>query len=473
MEVTVGLNHGKQTVEPLTQADLERNDRTNVGLSGLPQFYPEANPSRIVPNADFGVAGLALPAQHGHARRRGPVSVLRRERYLELVGEPDQGVGLAQHEGGDLLRVHDAAGRALEPVQRRGSISTAIPRTRSMRDHPYANALLGSVNSYNEATSHPDANAQFTNFEWFIQDSWRVQPNLTIDGGIRFYRIGPTQSRGDQLAVFQPDTFNPANAPLLIQPVNTADGRRGINPLTGEILPAVKIGTFVPDSGNPTNGTQVYDESILNTPAIQVAPRIGFAWDVTADGRTAVRGGFGIFPDRFNDDIVLQHRGTAAARHYRRRPTTRRSANCCRRRSASARRRRAPSIRTTSRSRSRTGASACSAISASSWWPTSLRRIGRAQAAADEEHQRRAVRRELPAVRTSTRRRAARCRPTSCGLSWLRRHPPQRVRRLLRLPRAADLGEPTLHAGAALRRCLHAALTPRTSGRRPRRTIQR
>ena len=162
------------------------------------------------------------------------------------------------------------------------------------------------MNSYNEATSHPDANAQFTNVEWFIQDSWRVRPNLTIDGGIRFYRIGPTRSRDDQLAVFQPDTFSAANAPQLIQPVNTADGRRGLNPVTGEILPAVKIGTFVPGSGNPTNGTQVYDESILNTPAIQVAPRIGFAWDVTADGRTAVRGGFGIFPDRFNDDIVLQ-----------------------------------------------------------------------------------------------------------------------------------------------------------------------
>ena len=59
-EFTVGLNHGKQTVEPLTQADLERNDRNNVGLAGLPQFYPSSNPDRIIPNVNFGVAGLAL-----------------------------------------------------------------------------------------------------------------------------------------------------------------------------------------------------------------------------------------------------------------------------------------------------------------------------------------------------------------------------------------------------------------------------
>ena len=112
---------------------------------------------------------------------------------------------------------------------------------------------------------------------------------------------------GDQLSVFLPERFDPAQAPLLIQPVSTPSGRRGLNPLTGEILPAVKIGTYVPGSGNPSNGVQLYDEGILDTPSIQVAPRIGVSWDVTGDGRTAIRGGFGLFPDRFNDDIVLQH----------------------------------------------------------------------------------------------------------------------------------------------------------------------
>ncbi len=64
--------------------------------------------------------------------------------------------------------------------------------------------MLGSVNAYTEATGHPDAHAKFMNFEWFLQDNWRVKKNLTIDAGIRFYYVGPTESRGDQLAVFQP-----------------------------------------------------------------------------------------------------------------------------------------------------------------------------------------------------------------------------------------------------------------------------
>ena len=134
-----------------------------------------------------------------------------------------------------------------------------------------------------------------------------MSKNLTIDAGVRFYKIGPTKSRGDDLAVFIPDQYDPAAAPALIQPVSTPQGRRGRNPITGEIVPAVKIGTFAQGSGDPTNGIQVFNEGVMDAPPIQVAPRVGFSWDVNGDGKTAVRGGFGVFPDRFNDDIVLQH----------------------------------------------------------------------------------------------------------------------------------------------------------------------
>jgi outer membrane receptor protein involved in Fe transport len=304
MEVTVGLNHGKQTVEPLTQADLERNDRTLVGLSGLPQFYPDANPDRIVPNVNFGAAGIAL----------SNMPTLGVEGRYPFFGENDiwnSSVNLTRVMGSHNMKVGLFYEYTTRPAARSSQFNGSFNFDRNTANpldagHPYANAILGSVNSYSEATGHPDANASFRNVEWFIQDSWRVKPNFTIDAGIRFYRIGPTISADDQLAVFDPSAYDINQAPLFIQPVNTPQGRRGRNPITGEILPAVKIGTFAPNSGTPFNGTRIYDESVLDTPPIQVAPRIGFSWDVTGDGRTAVRGGFGIFPDRFNDDIVLQ-----------------------------------------------------------------------------------------------------------------------------------------------------------------------
>ena len=78
-----------------------------------------------------------------------------------------------------------------------------------------------------------------------------------------------------------------------------------LNPLTGQILPAVYIGRLVPGSGNFNNGMQVYDGTPHTDSPFRVAPRLSFAWDVTGDGRTAVRGGAGVFYDRYADDIIL------------------------------------------------------------------------------------------------------------------------------------------------------------------------
>ena len=56
----MGVNRGVQTEEPLTDAGLARNQRSNLGAS-IPQFYPNANPYGLVPNATFG--GIPNAAQ--------------------------------------------------------------------------------------------------------------------------------------------------------------------------------------------------------------------------------------------------------------------------------------------------------------------------------------------------------------------------------------------------------------------------
>jgi hypothetical protein len=169
----------------------------------------------------------------------------------------------------------------------------------------FANALLGAVTQYQESDGHPSAHGQFMNTEFYVQDNWRMKRNFTIDAGVRFYYITPTQTEGDTVAVFDPASYDPAQAPQLYQPVISGGQRRALNPLTNEILPAIYIGRLVPNSGNFTNGMRTFEGTPQQTSPFKVAPRIGFAWDVTGDGRTAVRGGAGVFYDRYSDDNIL------------------------------------------------------------------------------------------------------------------------------------------------------------------------
>src|SRR6202011_4616894 len=51
-ELTFGVNRGIQNEVPLTQAGLLRNQRAALNLN-IPQFFPNANPYGLIPNATF------------------------------------------------------------------------------------------------------------------------------------------------------------------------------------------------------------------------------------------------------------------------------------------------------------------------------------------------------------------------------------------------------------------------------------
>ena len=55
----------------------------------------------------------------------------------------------------------------------------------------------------------PDDRRQQT-WAWFVQDTWKVRPNVTLDIGLRMYKWGPPLAQGGEGSGFIFERFDPA-----------------------------------------------------------------------------------------------------------------------------------------------------------------------------------------------------------------------------------------------------------------------
>ena len=171
-----------------------------------------------------------------------------------------------------------------------------------------ADALLGNFRTYTEGSADPIGHFRFNQYEAFASDNWRVRPNLSLELGVRYQYAPPIYTQGNNIVNFDPSRYDPAVA-VRMNPNGTIVSNSGyrFNGLmrAGDGIPDDQTGRVNLITGGdfdriPTGAPRgLYEGEHL------LMPRLSFAWSPTADGRTAVRGGFGLFYDRPEGNVVF------------------------------------------------------------------------------------------------------------------------------------------------------------------------
>ena len=138
-----------------------------------------------------------------------------------------------------------------------------------------ASFMLGYMHAFVQGNGEYKDN-RVNNFGMFVQDDWHVARKLTLNLGLRYDPFFPWKETKDRFEIFKPDAY-----------------ARGIRSQVFVNAPPGLL--FAGDTGIPQYG--------LKSNWKNWGPRVGFAYDVTGDGRTSIRGGAGVFFDSQQNGI--------------------------------------------------------------------------------------------------------------------------------------------------------------------------
>jgi len=171
-----------------------------------------------------------------------------------------------------------------------------------------ADAFLGNFRTYREASADPTGFFRFTSYEGFVTDQWRVAPRLSVEMGVRWQRNSPTFTQANNITNFIPGLYDPKQA-VTVTPTGTIVAGSGnvFNGLirAGDGVPQAEFGRvpgassaqykLIPGGASPG----------LYEPQSLFAPRFSFSWAPFASSKTAIQGGFGIFYDKPEGNLIF------------------------------------------------------------------------------------------------------------------------------------------------------------------------
>jgi len=143
----------------------------------------------------------------------------------------------------------------------------------------FADLLMGNIAEFQQQNVQLKYYNRYKIVEPYFQDDWHATSHLTLNLGLRVSLYGTYRERYHNAWNFDPSHYIVGDSGV------DADGLVTGNPYNGMVQCGV---------------TQGVPAGCMQGHLFNPAPRIGFAWDPHGDGKTAIRGGYGIFFEHTN-----------------------------------------------------------------------------------------------------------------------------------------------------------------------------
>ncbi|HEY4364088.1 MAG TPA: carboxypeptidase-like regulatory domain-containing protein [Bryobacteraceae bacterium] len=153
----------------------------------------------------------------------------------------------------------------------------------------FADFLLGDPSTAQVGLGRAAIDGSTNWAQFYAQDSWQAARNLKIEIGLRYeYNQNMTDSENRLAAI---DT-SVAGGRFVV----ASDGSGNVSPLAAPLLPLAPLPVV-------TSAQAGWNNSLLTTRPIRLAPRAGFAWS-PGNSKNVIRGGVGIYPNQAAYSII-------------------------------------------------------------------------------------------------------------------------------------------------------------------------